>query len=92
MELFGEVVVPILMICGILMMLSSMIGGYTGGRMFRFFGGVILFVLCIPIFVNPLMSMLSRFVNFVVTWVLRIGTVALAIGLLYLVIRFFRRR
>lgn len=91
MELLSEAAVLILMVCGILMMISSIFGGRIGGRMFRFFGGVILFVLCIPIFAGPLMSMISRIVDVVVTWVLRIGTVALVIGLLYLLVNFFRR-
>ena len=91
MELFQEATVLILMVCDILMMISSVFGGYIGGRMFRFFGGVILFVICIVIFADPLMSMISRVVGTVVTWVIRIGAVALVIGLLYLFIRLFRR-
>lgn len=92
MELLQEAAIVILMVCGMLMMISSIFGGYIGGRMFRFFGGVILFVLCIVIFADPLMSMISRVVDVVVTWVIRIGAVALVIGLLYLVISLFRRR
>ena len=92
MALLHEAAVLILMVCGILMMISSIFGGYIGGRLFRFGGGVILFVLCIVIFADPLMSIISRIVRTVVTWAIRIGTVAIVIGLLYLLISLFRRR